>query len=76
MLLEACVPSATWKNRAAPPTQPGTSPFYCKRGIKQLFVPLSLEMHQRQTRGEKWSLFEGGVGSRRRKDSDHKAVLF
>lgn len=51
MPLKACVPSTTWKNQAAPPTQPGTSPFYCKRGIKQLFVPLPLEMHRRQTRG-------------------------
>lgn len=51
MLLEACVPGATWKNRAAPPTQPGASPSYCKRGIKQLFVPLALGIKQRQTQG-------------------------
>lgn len=51
MLLEACVPGATWKNRAAPPTQPGASPSYRKRGIKQLFVPLALGIKQRQTQG-------------------------
>lgn len=76
MLLKACVLSDTWKNQAAPPTQPGTS-FYCKRCIEQLlFLCLWKCTRHKYGMGGEWSLFEGGVGSRKHEDLDHKAMVF